>query len=285
MNLLKQLSEDEFKRWVKASHELYEIIEGRYDAYPLSRNWVQQWLDFGKSIVKKAELDRLDDIIQNFKYEAFGIRDKETKTKIHRQFLALLDHIKQEQPQNIGFMISPYLFTWNFQRFKEYFSRRSNFNLKQYFWTLGDHLETNKKDFQRFENKKLVYDDIIDEAIEDVFYRIQNKLRAIGINQNEPVGTIKILHILAPRYFPLLDNSEAKGLRLVSRTQRASLTVHNYLRWMKRLKVWLREYSNSIKRIEKDLSLSILKLVDEGLYLMSSVKLQTRIYDLGLVTN
>jgi len=32
------LDKDQFENWIKASHMLFEIFEGQYDAYPLAKN-------------------------------------------------------------------------------------------------------------------------------------------------------------------------------------------------------------------------------------------------------
>lgn len=36
------LEKDEFEIWIGASHKLFELFEGRHDAYPLAKKWVQQ---------------------------------------------------------------------------------------------------------------------------------------------------------------------------------------------------------------------------------------------------
>ena len=49
------LSKDEFVRWVIASHDLFEIFEGRYDAYPLARKWINEWFLNGKFTFKDSK--------------------------------------------------------------------------------------------------------------------------------------------------------------------------------------------------------------------------------------
>lgn len=46
-----------------------------------------------------------------------------------------------------------------------------------------------------------------------VFEILCKELKNLGINENEPIGTIKILHIIAPFYIPLLDNPIAEALK------------------------------------------------------------------------
>jgi len=50
---------------------------------------------------------------------------------------------------------------------------------------------------------------------------------------------------------------------------------------MEALKAWLQNY-DMIENLEKEAQSSILKLVDEGLYIMSSMKLRYRVDRLGL---
>jgi hypothetical protein len=51
---------------------------------------------------------------------------------------------------------------------------------------------------------------------------------------------------------------------------------------MNALKSWIQNYVEVIEKLEKDYDSSILKLIDEGLYMMSTVKLRTRVAMLGI---
>lgn len=91
---------------------------------------------------------------------------------------------------------------------------------------------------------------------------------------------MKLIYVLAPRYFPLIDNSIARtfGFQIPSgREPRFGF----YIDWMRSLRVWLLNYRDVILRIEKELragthDLSILKLVDEALYVVVSVDQRAR---------
>jgi len=110
---------------------------------------------------------------------------------------------------------------------------------------------------------------------------INEKLKELGIKENEPVGVAKLLHIFAPYYFPLIDNRIAETTGLKQRGE--SLTVDKYIKWMEGLKNWIRSYNEEkIKSIENQYSKSILKLIDEGFYVMCSVNLSLRIKLMGL---
>ncbi len=58
--------------------------------------------------------------------------------------------------------------------------------------------------------------------------------------------------------------------------------MDKYIEWMKRLKNWLEKYENIISELEAKYNYSIIKLVDEGLYIMCSVNLQKRVDKLGI---
>lgn len=289
------LEKNEFERGVRASHDMFEIFEGRYDAYPLGIKWITQWFKNGKFTVNEDDKKRLNDLISNFDYNAFrNLRDREEKDnkkwknlveKIDNQFRALIEsHLKLGEHKNIGVSIAPYLFTWNFQRFKEYFKKRDKFNLEQYFRTLVEFLQDKKEKLKYFRGRKLISGIVIEQGIKEVFQEINSKLKELGINQNEPVGTIKLLHIFATSFFPLIDNKIDKGIKLILRKWE-SLTSNSYLKWVKSVKSWLQNYFDIIEKLESEFNSSIPKLVDEGLYLMSSVNLRLRVKALGLEVN
>jgi hypothetical protein len=51
---------------------------------------------------------------------------------------------------------------------------------------------------------------------------------------------------------------------------------------MNTLKIWLQRYSDIVEKLENEHNFSILKLVYEGLYMMSAVKQRARVAELGL---
>jgi len=276
------IGDDELKKWIESAHSIFEIFEGRYDAYPLANKWVDEWFQSGKFIILEEDGRRLEILKANFDYEAFGIQDNTMKNKINNQFTELLTMIKNGQKENsIGFAISPYLFTWNFQRFKEYFRRKRNFSILEYFEGLSKFVGEKKEDLHELRKKQLIVDKIDENAVTTIFNEINNTLKQLGINQNEPVGTAKLLHIVAPYFFPLIDNPIATAVGLKNR--RVSLTSSDYYNWMIYLQNWLKPRYSIVKDVEKEFKLSILKLVDEGFYVMSSINLSLRLAELGVI--
>lgn len=274
------LEKIEFERWVRASHAMFETFEGRFDAYPLAVRWMDEWFRSKGFAVEIEHERRISSLLGSFDYGVYRVTG-ELRQTIDKQFESLVEkHLKKGRTENAGFAVSLYLFTWNFQRFKEYFRRRRDFDLELYFGKLGSFFGAEKEKLQGFRDKKLVYDDIEKAQVASIFERLNSQLKRLGINNNEPVGTAKLLHVCAPFYFPLIDNQIAKALGLLP-PKGESLTRHLYLKWMEALKAWLQNY-DIIENLEKEAQSSILKLVDEGLYVMSSINLRYRVNRLGL---
>jgi len=290
------LGRNEFERWIEALHTLFEVFCGNDNKiYSLATKWIQEWFSCNKFTVEEKDAEFLEHLIQNFNYDAFRDfrnrieRDDNTwknlVSKADQQFRRLRENnLKPGKCENVGFAVAPFLFTWNFQRFKEYFKNREDFDLEQYFTELGEFLESKKGKLEFFRTRELVVDRIEEEKVEEIFKEINTKLRELGMRrkqrQNEPVGTIKLLHLFAPYYFPLIDNKIAKATGLLRDKQKKSIESTDYIRWMNKLKDWLQNY-DVIDKLQNKFNSSILKLVDECLYLMCSVKL-CKIAELGL---
>lgn len=285
------LEKDEFESWVSASHKLFELFEGRHDAYPLAKKWVQQWLSFSKFDIEKRDIRMIKDLIQDFDFNVFrNFRDRfeqdddnwtELVNRVDNQFKVFVrDNLQLGKHRNVGLAVALFLFTWNFQRFKEYFKSRGHVNLAHYFKALGEFLENKKSELVATRDKKLIYERIVANEVRKFFRETNAKLKELGIGHNEPVGTAKLLHIFAPFYFPLIDNSEARATGLIGFKE--SITSGHYINWMTGLREWLQNYQETVEKLEDAHSSSILKLVDEGLYMMSTVKQRSRVAELGI---
>jgi len=285
------LEKDEFESWIDASHKLFRIFEGRYDAYPLAKKWVQQWLSFDEFEIARRDATAIKGLIQDFPYNVFrNLKDpfeqddnkwSKLVNEIDNQLNVFInDNLQLGKHRNVGLAIALFLFTWNFQRFKEYFKRRGRVNLEHYFKALGAFLEEKKSELATFRNKKLISEQMETSEIRRFFGEINAELKELGIGNNEPVGTAKLLHIFAPYYFPLIDNSEARATGLTG--YKESITSSHYVDWIIGLREWLLNYLEIIEKLENEYNSSILKLADEGLYMMSTVKQQLRVVKLGI---
>lgn len=272
------LNKDEFVRWIKASHDLFEIFEGRYDLYHLARKCVDEWFLNGEFTIKDSEIQKIVNAINNLNFDAFGVNlglQDEMKTEL----CLLLEEINERQ-SNVGFAVSFFFFTWNLQRFKHYFSRRTRFSLIDYFENVGNELGRLKEEFEFFRSKNLILDDIHERKVIEIYGKVNEILKAAGMGDNEPIGTIKLLHVFSPSYFPLLDNPIAEQMRL--KKKRGSVDARLYIKWMRKLKSWLGNYKEVVEELENKYESSILKLIDEGFYMMCSVNLRIRVSRLGI---
>lgn len=275
------LEKEEFESWIKAWHTLFDIFEARYDAYPLSVIWIKEWFDSNTFTVTKEHINRISLLMEGFSYEVFNVRG-ELKERIDAQLKNLLkEQLGEGKHEHVGFALAPYLITWNFRRFKNYFKQR-DFSLKRYFQSLSEFLKEQRIEIESFRNKRLLQEQIDAQRVRRFLREVNAKLSELGIGDNEPIGTVKLIHAFAPYCFPLIDNKIAGEMGLLPSDWK-SLTFDSYLNWMKGIKNWLLNYTEIIDKIEHDCSSSILKLVDEGLYMMITIEHRRRVADLGIV--
>jgi hypothetical protein len=278
------LSKNEFEVWVRSSHGLYTVFESRYDFYPLSLQLVEEWWrNNGRYRISEEVLRFLQSRLQQLDYSVFGMPE-EMRRAINNAFKDFLSrHFTVGEQSNVGVAIAPYLFTWNIKRFKTYFEENPQFSLSDYFTALGLEIDRLRDEIAYFRSKRLVDRDInsdepkVRELLKTVIKILRRlSIEYVGKKHEEPLATIKILHILAPNYFPLLDNeiAEAVGLGRVG--------IDTYITWMKRLKSWLQNYVDVLEKLEKEFGLPMLKLVDECFYIMCTVDLSKRIQFLGM---
>lgn len=250
---------DEFQaaRWLRASHDYFTLFFPGYGEYILATKWVAEWLASATFLVTPDDHLKINSMISTYQWEPDP-----------PQFSRLLEHITIGNHDQIGLAVIPYLANWNVRRFVEYLKRNKKFSLADYTYALGEFFEANKNRLLPFHNKNLSENIPSDDA-ELVFELVNDTLKRIGNGQNEPVGTTKLLHIISPNFFPLVDNaiSEAMQLKLGGE----SLNAEKYKKWMLRVRRWFIQHLSACKEIEGQVSVPVLKLIDEGLYLMCSV--------------
>jgi hypothetical protein len=278
------LSRDEFEVWVRSCHGLFTVFESRSDFYPLSLQLVEEyWRNNGKYHINGEVLKSLHSKLQHLNYKYFGI-EGDLERVISNAFNEFISrHFTIGEHDNIGVAIAPYLFTWNIQRFKKYFEENPQFNLSDYFIALGHEISMLKDEIAYFRKKRFVDSDIDSDEprIRELLEAVMGVLRElsknyVGKKHDEPVATIKILHILTPNYFPLWDNSMARSVGL------KRVTLDGAITWMKRLRLWLQNYVDVLEKLEKEFELPMLKLVDESFYIMCTVKLRNRVGSLEI---
>lgn len=250
------MNDNEVARWLKASHDMFELFWPGYGQYSLALKWVEEWFDSARFVVVSGNREKLNYMMKQFDPEFDG-----------GQFRHLLEQLRGEQ-ENVGLAVMPFLFSWNIQRFKEYFKTRSAFSLDGYYVALGSFIAERKLQIAKLRKKRLPRDEF-DGSADEMIGLVNACLKQIGIGQNEPVGTAKLLHVLAPHFFPLVDNAIAEAMLLKQRGR--TLTKAAYKRWMERVRDWLLKHQAACTEAEEQLGIPILKLLDEGLYLMCTV--------------
>lgn len=251
------MNEDEVARWLKASHNIIRLFWPGHSEYSLALKWVGEWFCSGEFLVTQEDRKKLDVMTMELQ-PGFD----------SGQISCLLAQLREGDQKDVGLAFMPYLFYWNIQRFKEYFKRNAAFSLDHYCQTLGNFVTIKKPQINEFYKKRILHDEV-DDSVDSIIDLMNDELRRIGISQNEPVGTAKLLHILAPHFFPLVDNAIAEVMLLKQRGQ--TLTTAAYKRWIERVKDWLLKHQAACTETEEQLGVPILKLLDEGLYLMCTV--------------
>jgi hypothetical protein len=273
------LTQEEFAKWVNAGHAIFDLFEGRNDAYPLARTWAEEWLQHANFEVNQNQLQRVRALVRSFDPSVFGARPA-TGEALVDSLSRLVENSLPNPNGNIGFGLAPFLFTWNFQRFKTYVEQGKQIDVSQYFSALGRHLGNFRGELARLKNRGIFDEREPQEDIQELFARVNSCLGSLGVGQNEPVGTAKILHVLAPSLLPLIDNPIARALGLLPTG--SSLNFPIYREWILRLKEGLHAFSPTIQELQSQHGLPILKLVDEALYVMCSVTLRHRVASIGL---
>ncbi len=263
---------------------MYTVFESKSDLYPIPLQLVEEyWKNNGKYHINEEILKSLSSKLKYLDYESFGIKG-DLKEAVSKAFIKFIERrFTIGEHDNIGVAIAPYLFTWNIKRFKKYFQEKPQFNLSDYFIALGQKISELKVEIAYYRKKRLVDSDIDSDEpkIRELLKAVIRVLRElsenyVGKKQDEPLATIKILHILAPNYFPLWDNYMARcvGLKRV--------TLDGAITWMKMLRLWLQNYVDVLEKLEKEFKLPMLKLVDESFYIMCTVNLRKRVGSLGI---
>ncbi|MGY5820846.1 hypothetical protein [Vibrio chemaguriensis] len=146
-----------------------------------------------------------------------------------RQLSSLKDRLSSVSTEGIGFAIAPYLFIWNIRRFDKY-SEYSCFDIVQYFYELNGLFDDNKSYFALFKDNHLRFNPISLDDIRSLYQLFNEKLKKIGIGQNEYVGLMKLTHLINPFAFPIIDNDIAKGVKLIG-SKKDSLSIEKCVQW------------------------------------------------------
>lgn len=279
-------------RWLKGADEIFEALEGRGDTYNLCRKWVEEWFSCGQFCITDADRKFLNE----FKLLIFN---EKIKTPIENN-LGQLKQQLQNHTNKISFSFSLYLISWNIRRFENYFKSDNNFDFQNYFNSLN---EVFNEEFlnmlRKLKKLHLLNNDIDEDLVKKTYKKLHQKLKKIGHGtQNEPVSTIKIMHIIAPFYIPLLDNPIAESLKEEKVCQffqyrylymqeenryirYIEIDQDSFLKFMKWIKEKFSPFSDVISSLETEKRKSFLKLFDEALYIRYSIDIGRRLTQIG----
>ena len=268
-------------RWLKGADEIFEALEGRGDAYNLCRKWVEGWVGCGKFCIT-------DDDKEFLKEFELLIFNEKVKSRIEDDLAQLKKEIGNHTKE-ITFAFSLYLISWNIRGFETYFERNSDFNFGNFFVSLNEMfnqecLEVLKK-LRKFH---LLKDEIKSNLVMDIYEKLHQKLKAIGTGtQNEPVSTIKIMHIVTPFYIPLLDNPIAEALKKEKvceffsyrqgRYRGIEIDPDSLIKYMAWIKEKFSSFSDAILSLELEKRKSFLKLLDQAFYIRYSIDIGRRL--------
>jgi hypothetical protein len=218
----KMIGRPELIRWLRGADDVFEALEGRGDAYNICRRWVDEWFCCGEFCI--TDLDK--DFLQKFKENLellVRVKLRESGEDLRDEVNNLVESL-QTNTNKLAFAFAPYFVSWNISRFIRYLESWESYDKEEkreslisYFSRLngeianGELLE-NLKELRKYHILEDDWDSC-EEKFKKTYEKIEEILKGIGVGEREPVGTVKIMHIIAPYCVPLLDNPIAKSLK------------------------------------------------------------------------
>ena len=274
-------------KWLRGADEIFEALEERGKAYNLCRKWVEEWFCYGKFCIT----DDNKKFLEKFKLPIFN---KEVKSRIKKDLANFLKKEIKNNTNKIAFAFSLYLISWNIRRFETYF-KKPNFSFENFFSCLNEVFDEKfLKDLKELREYHLLKDEIKRDLVKNIYKKLHYKLKEIGTgSQNEPIATIKIMHILAPFYIPLLDNPIANALEkekvceIFSKYEtqdkngnkkiEKKIDQNSLLKYMTWIKGKFSPFYDDILCLESEKSKSFLKLLDQAFYIRYSIDIKKRL--------
>jgi len=72
-------------------------------------------------------------------------------------------------------------------------------------------------------------------------------------------------------------------VELIKDKDQEYITCPKYITWIKGLRLWLQNYVDVLEKLESEFKSPMLKLIDESLYIMSTVTLSKRVPSLEII--
>ena len=256
---------EQFYNWISASHKIFETFEDRKEVYIYCLRWVDEYFEKGRfTFTEDMKNNLLESVSKLY------IKDKDVENFLKLEYRRFIVNISKNN-NKLAFAYAPYLMFWNVRRFEEYFKVDKNFNLVKYFEKLNEYIRGFNTVFKILRGRHILDDDINKKSIKILLGELNQILKNLSpLNQNEYIMAIKILHIIAPYYFPLLDNPIIEALKKVVDVGKDE---EGYLRYIKFVRDFLTNYYFECKKLESEFNLPIIKLLDEALYVRYSMDL------------
>jgi len=277
----------------------------------LCRKWIEEWFSCKKFCI--TDEDR--DFLKEFKLLIFNER---VKSRIENNLAQLKEKIKNHT-EKITFAFALYLISWNIRRFETYFERNTDFSFEKFFDSLNEVFKNENflNNVEELRKLHLFKNEVKDELVADIYKNLEEKIKQIVSTQNEPIATIKIMHIIAPYYIPLLDNPIAKALKrerlcdffnfiplsgnfgknleklkngklkryemkkiiqdMCDELKSVKLDIEAFLKYIKWIKNKFSKFKEVIYKIEKNKQKSFLKLLDQAFYIRYSIDIGRRL--------
>lgn len=159
------------------------------------------------------------------------------------------------KPKNVAEGLGVLLLTWNqaFYRFGRFdFKKLENF-LKKYQRQIG---ELRKRDIDDFSDSDQFEIRILFNKLMDALQIPSGKSKG----KKSPVATVKALHLLAPKFFPIWDDKIARAYNC--KWQNSNKAVKKYIDFCYKIK----EIVKKLGKCVNNKNVSILKLIDEYNY-------------------
>ena len=230
---------------IKLIHLLFSLTEDRSEPYLNARKCLEK-KKFENCLRKKVS-EKIDKCLSKWKSEIKDCgKNQDCKRRVVKEAIACLKSLESSDDCCIGYLVE-FLRSWN--------KNRRKYNLE-----LVINIIKKVMDFIKFGNN-------INSLNPEVF----------RFEEYEFIGVIKILHVLKPNIYPLLDNPIAESLDLFSQIsqndppeEKILKKIEAYKRFKFCLDILIKEYFPIYNPIFRGIEIHPYKTIDEFLFLAIS---------------
>ena len=222
---------------IKLIHLLFSLTEDRSEPYLNARKCLEK-KKFENCLRRKVS-EKIDKCLSKWKSGIEGCRENpDCKRRVVKEAIACLKSLESSDDCCIGYLVE-FLRTWNKARGYDLQFPLELIKRVMIFIKSGNNINSLKPEVFRFE-------------------------------EYEFIGVIKILHILKPNIYPLLDNPIAENLGLFSRAKDILKKIEAYKRFKFCLDILIQEYFPVYNPVFRGVEIYPYKTIDEFLFLAIS---------------